>query len=233
MMVRMNPYPQGEDPDQPLTAKVYRELRNRIIAGELAPGARLRERDLAHDLGVSRIPVRQALPQLEAEGFITTRPRRGATVTQLTMRDIDELFDVRLGVEVSATRMAARRVASGVDPACLRRAISEADAALASGDPTWIAESNADLHEAIVLLADNVLLATMTRSIAGRDRWVFRMTSDRDQAAACHEHHELCDAIYAGNEEFAAAISYAHIERGRKPTVDTLRTILPGPGPIA
>jgi len=227
MMLRMNPYSEGEDPDQPLTAKVYRELRNRIIAGELAPGARLRERDLAQELGVSRIPVRQALPQLEAEGYITTSPRRGATVTQLTMRDIDELFDVRLGVEVSATRMAARRVASGADPVGLTHAMSEADAALASADPAWIAESNADLHEAIVRLADNVLLATMTRSIAGRDRWVFRMTSNRDPAVACHEHHELCDAIYAGNEEFAAAISYAHIEGGRKPTVDTLRTILP------
>jgi hypothetical protein len=51
MMVRMNPYPEGEDPDQPLTAKVCRELRNRIIASDLAPGARPRERDLAHDLG--------------------------------------------------------------------------------------------------------------------------------------------------------------------------------------
>lgn len=231
MMKFMNPDDEGEDLEQPLTAKVYRELRNRIIAGDLAPGERLRERELAVDLGVSRIPVRQAMPQLEADGFITTRPRRGATVTQLTMRDIDELFDVRLGVEVHATRLAARRVASGVAPIFLRQAMGEADAALASGDPALIAESNADFHEAVVQLADNVLLATMTRRIAGRDRWVFRLTADRDPVVACQEHHELCEAIYAGDEEFAAAISYSHIERGRKPTVDRLRAILPGPSP--
>jgi DNA-binding FadR family transcriptional regulator len=67
----------------------------------------------------------------------------------------------------------------------------------------------------------------MTRPIAGRDRWIFRMTSDRDPVVACKEHHELCDAISAGEPDFAAAISYSHIERGRRPTLATLRQVLP------
>jgi DNA-binding GntR family transcriptional regulator len=128
---------------------------------------------------------------------------------------------------VHATRLAARRVASGIDPVLLRNAMNLADAVLSTGDPASIADTNADLHEAVLELADNALLATMARRVAGRDRWVFRMTADRDPALACHEHHELCEAIYAGNEEFAAAISYSHIERGRQPTVERLRAILP------
>ncbi len=213
--------------DQSLAAKIYTELRSRIISGELPSGSRLRERELAEELGVSRIPLREALPQLEADGFIQTVLRRGAVVRQLTMDDVEELFDVRLGVEVYATRLAARRVAAGASPTALQEAMRKADVALASGEARWIAESNADLHQEIVRLAGNSLLASMTRAIAGRDHWIFRMTSDRDPVIACKEHHELCEAIYAGNEEFAAAISFSHIERGREPTIATLRTILP------
>jgi DNA-binding GntR family transcriptional regulator len=212
---------------QSLTAKIYAELRSRIITGVLPPGTRLRERELAEDLGVSRIPLREALPQLEADGFVQTGRRRGAIVTELSLTDVEELFDVRLGVEVYATRLAARRVAAGASPEAIGRAMDTAEQALASADVNWIAEANADFHEEIIRLAGNSLLSSMMRSVAGRDRWIFRMTSDRDPVVACREHHELCDAITAGDEAFAAAISYGHIERGRRPTLDVLAAVLP------
>ena len=207
--------------------RIYEEIRNKIISGDLPPGTRLRERELADELGVSRIPVREALPYLEADGFITSQSRRGATVTELTLRDVQELFDVRLGVEVYAARLAARRVADGASPAEVRAAMARAERALADGDAAVIAESNAELHEAIVALADNSLLTAMMRSVFGRDRWIFRMTSDRDPVVACAEHRELCDAIFAGDADFTAATAYAHIERGRQPTLETLKTVLP------
>lgn len=208
--------------------RVSAEIRNKIISGDLPPGTRLRERDLAEELGVSRIPVREALTHLEADGFITSQSHRGATVTELTLRDVEELFDVRLGVEVYASRLAAQRVASGADPAALREGMARAESALAEGDTGQIAEANADLHEAIVTLAGNSLLSAMMQSVFSRNRWIFRMTSDRDPVVACSEHRELCDAICAGDAGFAVAASYAHIERGRKPTLETLRAVLPG-----
>jgi DNA-binding GntR family transcriptional regulator len=215
------------DHDESLSEKVYQLLRTKIISGALPPGTRLRERELADELGVSRIPVREALPQLEADGFVRSVPRRGAVVTELTLREVEELFDVRLGVEVFATRLAAQRVADGASPDGVIAAMKRADEILVTGDVNDIADSNAELHEEIIRLAGNSLLTTMMRSVAGRDRWIFRMTTNRDPVVACQEHHELCDAICAGEADFAAAISYSHIERGRKPTIDTLRSALP------
>jgi len=208
--------------------RVSAEIRSKILSGDLPPGTRLRERELAEELGVSRIPIREALPQLEADGFITSQSHRGAIVTELTLRDVQELFDVRLGVEVYASRLAAQRVANGADPAAMHEAMARAEFALAIGDAGQIAESNADLHETIVALADNSLLTAMMRAAFGRNRWIFRMTSDRDPVVACSEHRELCDAISAGDADFTAATAYAHIERGRKLTLETLRAVLPG-----
>jgi DNA-binding GntR family transcriptional regulator len=208
--------------------RVSAEIRNKIISGDLPPGTRLRERDLAEELGVSRIPIREALTHLEADGFITSQSHRGAIVTELTLRDVQELFDVRLGVEVYAARLAAQRVANGADPAAVREAMARAEYALTAGDAGQIAEANADLHEAIVTLAGNSLLTAMMQSVFGRNRWIFRMTSDRDPVVACSEHRELCDVISAGDADFTAATAYAHIERGRKPTLETLRAVLPG-----
>ena len=105
--------------------------------------------------------------------------------------------------------------------------MARAELALADGDVGLIAEANADLHEAIVTLAGNSLLTAMMQSVFGRDRWIFRMTSDRDPVVACAEHRELCDVIFAGDADFTAATAYAHIERGRQPTLETLRAVLP------
>ena len=88
--------------DQPLSAKIYEALRERIIEGALRPGERIRERELAEELNVSRIPIREAMPRLEAEGFIRTLPRRGAVVTEMTIGDVEELFVVRSSLEVLA-----------------------------------------------------------------------------------------------------------------------------------
>jgi DNA-binding GntR family transcriptional regulator len=218
--------PDGEV-ERSLSSRIYRDLRQRIIVGEFPTGARLRERELAEALGVSRVPLREALPQLEADGFINTTLRRGAVVTQITLKDVEELFDVRLGVEVYATRLAASRVRLGASSDALKAALARAITTLDTDDPDAIADANADLHEEIVTLAANSLLTTMMRPVSARDRWIFRMTADRDAHVACREHTELCAAIFDGNADLAAALAYSHIERGRAPTMKALRPILP------
>jgi DNA-binding GntR family transcriptional regulator len=214
-------------PSSPLSSQVYMLLRQRIVAGDYPPGMRLTERNLADALGVSRVPLREALPQLEADGFITTSIRRGATVTQLTMRDIVELFDVRLGMEVHAARLAARHAALGRSTETLTEIMARADEVTLRNDSNAITSTNAELHEEFVRLSDNSLLSAMMRPLVGRMRWVFTMTADRDPTVQCREHHELVDAIRAGDQDLAASLAYAHVERGRQPTIEALSGLLP------
>lgn len=211
------------EPSELSSSVIYQELRRRIIKGELAPGARLRERTLAEEFRVSRIPIRDAIPQLEAEGFITTLPRRGAVVSTLTMRDVDELFEVRLGVEVFANRLAAERAAAGADTTGLEEALQDCDDAVAIGDPEQLQHCNTALHLAIIDLCGNQLLQSMLRMAMGRERWIFHMTGGSDPVMSTSEHHVMCDAIIAGDADLAAALAYSHIAERRRPTIDALK----------
>jgi len=92
--------------DVPLSAKVYEEVRRRIIVGRYPQGSRLPEQRLAEDLQVSRVPLREAIPQLEADGFVRTLPRRGAVVSTWTTKQVHDLFDTRLGLDVLDARLA-------------------------------------------------------------------------------------------------------------------------------
>lgn len=205
---------------------MYEYLRDGIIEGELKPGTRLLERELSERLEVSRIPIREALPQLEAEGLITTVPRRGSMVTQLTLRDIDELFDLRTSLDVLAARLASNQARTGSAEG-LRQAFARAELATTDGSPAEIAAANAAFHQAIVALSANRLLDTMMAPINARVRWLFRLTSDRDPGMLCTEHRELHDAICHGDTELAASLAFVHVERGRRPSLESLAGVLP------
>jgi len=224
----------SDGPDgRSLVTKVYEYLRDGIIEGELPPGTRLLERELSERLAVSRIPVREALPQLEAEGLITTLPRRGSVVTQLTLRDIDELFSVRASLEVLAARLASRQPHEHAS-ALLSPAFARAELATAHGRQTEIAAANAAFHEAIVNLSGSRLLTSLMAPISARVRWLFRLTSDRDPGVLCTEHRELHEAICAGDTELAASLAFVHVERGRHPSLESLKDLLPpGTDPVS
>ncbi|MBB2947226.1 DNA-binding GntR family transcriptional regulator [Actinoplanes lutulentus] len=212
--------------DRSLSTQVYDFLRERIISGDLKPGQRLIEREICEQLNVSRIPLREALPQLEADGFIRTLPRRGAMVTQLTLRDIEELFDVRESLEVLAAKLAA----GNPDPAglaVLAENIREARAALDRGADHEAAAANVAFHDGVLALSRNALLAGLMQPLNGRMQWLFRMTADRDIRVQCAEHEGLFAAIRDGNTELAASLAFAHVASGRTPSLTLLADVLP------
>ncbi|MCI1673700.1 MAG: GntR family transcriptional regulator [Bifidobacterium tibiigranuli] len=216
-----------DSPGDPLSQSIYLLLRERIIAGELPPGSRLRERELADSLNVSRVPIREAILRLTGDGMVTSLPRRGATVARLALVDVVELFDARVALEVQATRLAARRAAEGADSTALRRAVARAEESVAAGETEEVQNRNPGVHDEIIALANNKLITSLMRPIAGRDRWIFRLLGNRDPITTCHEHRELVDAIVGGDTNLAAALDYAHIERGRHQTLEGLRGVLP------
>ena len=212
-----------------LATHVHEQLRERIVSGRLAQGDRLPEARLAAELDVSRVPLREALPRLEAEGFVTTEPGRGAVVRTWTARDVEDLFDVRLALEVAAAAHAARRVAGGASAASLAAAIAASEEALGTADDLAIARASVAVHDAVVALSGNAIMVSMMRAVSGRVLWLFRLTARRDQHLACAEHHDLAAAIGAGRPEAAAALMRAHVESGRAPTLAALAA----PGPAA
>lgn len=205
-----------------LSVQAYATVRERIIVGQYPQGSRLPEQKLAEDLNVSRIPLREAIRQLEVDGFVQSLPRRGAVVWRWTTQAVHDLFDVRLGLEVGATGLAATRAAAGRDVADLEAALERSREALRGSDSLRIAEASAAFHEAVVLTTDNELMISLMRAVAGRVVWLFYLTSGRDPNVACEEHHELLDAIRSGNARLAEAVAWAHIDRGRTPSLAAL-----------
>lgn len=203
----------------PLRDQVRDEIRQRIADGRLSPGSKMVERELAAELGVSRVPVREALRTLETEGFVQVVPRRGVIVRRLSRRDVEELFDVREALEVLATRRAAERATSD-ELAALRRILDEGDAAVAREDTAAGQRSNEAFHDALVSLAHNDLLAGMLEPLQGRLHWLFRQ--NEDIAELVHEHRQLFDAIASGDPERAGAVALQHVHVNRDTAVRLL-----------
>lgn len=213
-----------------LADSVYRSLLRSIISGEPAPGARLKERELSERFEVSRVPVRQALQRLEAEGFVLTEPHRGAVVRPVTADDIAELFDARLCIEPFATRQAALRVHAGIASADrLVALLARSERHLAAGETSAGIESNVQFHAELVRLSGNGLLVRSLAPMLGRMEWIFRLTHEaRGESEHSLEHRQLVDAIVGGKAELAAAQAYAHIELGRGPILEALEPFLAG-----
>jgi DNA-binding GntR family transcriptional regulator len=197
---------------QPLRDQVRDHLRQRIITGQLQPGDRMVERELAAELGVSRIPIREAIRTLESEGFVSVVPRRGVIVQRLTEQDVDELFDVREALEVLAARRAAER-ATKAELQQLAKALTAARRAIKSGDSGAVGAASENFHDELIKLAHNDLLAAMLEPVQGRLHWLFRQHGDA--TALHHEHQRLFDAVASGNADQAAAEALKHVQVNR------------------
>lgn len=202
---------------QPLRERVRDLIRERIVSGELIPGDRLVERVLAEEMGVSRVPVREALHLLKGEGFAQDVPRRGVVVTTLSPEDLDDLFDVRAALEVQCARLAAVR-ASDEEIVTLTRLADDAEAAVALGETERIATLNQAFHDALTAMAHNRLLAATLEPLEGRLHWILRQNRANSDSAhtLLAQHRELVIAIHARDEEAAASITARHVAASRE-----------------
>lgn len=207
---------------KPLAAvreRVVAQLRERIMTGRLKPGDRLVERDLAEDLGVSRLPVREAIRALHAEGFLESPSPRRVVVRQLSRVDVEELFDVREALEVLACGLAAER-ADAAGLARLEACLAEASRATASGHGSRITDANNRFHDEILALAQHGLLSTLMQPVEGRLAWLTSQNEHWDDLLA--EHRRLYEAIASGDAERARACGLAHVRVNREVTLGTL-----------
>ena len=199
----------------PLRQSVYDALLELVVEGRLGPGEHLVETDLAHQLGVSRQPVREALHRLEAEGWVDLRPNQGAFVHVPTDQEIDELLDVRELLEVETARLAAREASPG-QVARLRVICHEGEAAVESGDTERFVTVNTNFHDALAEIAGNAVLAELSAIVGRRARWYYRLVAPLRGHESCAEHTAMVDAIEAGDGDQAAKVARDHVERTRK-----------------
>ncbi|NEB81395.1 GntR family transcriptional regulator [Streptomyces sp. SID14478] len=188
--------------------RVLATLRDDIIGGRLRPGDRLVERDLADRFGVSRVPVREAIRALLAEGFVTYETPRRAVVRTLTRADVTELFELREALEVYATGLAAER-ATRDDLAHLEELLALAARATHDDEAETITDVNTRFHDRLLAMADNSLLVTVMQPVGGRLRWLTRRNEEWVQQL--EEHRELYAAVAAGDPERARGVALGHV----------------------
>jgi DNA-binding GntR family transcriptional regulator len=194
--------------------QVYESLEELIIYGILTPGQHLVETDLAKRLGVSRIPVREALQLLQSNGWVELRPRQGAFVHRPTLEEVDEAFTVRTLLEVESARIAAQN-ATDASVRELRKTARAGAKALAAGDHKDLVRLNSAFHAQVAALAGNRVLAEMVARLDKRIRWYFVEVARSRGKASWKEHDELIDAIEAGDPQRAAATMRKHAELTR------------------
>jgi DNA-binding GntR family transcriptional regulator len=201
-----------------LTERAYERLKSRIMDLELPPGHRITERDAAAELGVSRVPLREALRMLEAEGLIVLVPRQGAMVASWSREDVVRLFEVREELETLAARLAATR-RTDADLRLMRELLDDAARALAAGDDAATAAANAGFHRAVLGACGNPLLQQMMAPLNSRVQWLFHLTKHRDTREQREEHVRLYELLRARDSEGAAELYRAHIAAGLEPTL--------------
>jgi DNA-binding GntR family transcriptional regulator len=193
----------------PLRQRVYEQLEDLIIYGLLPPGEHLVESDLAERLGVSRIPVREALQLLHSNGWVELRPRYGAFVYQPSLQEVDDVFNVRTLLEVESARLAAT---NATDEAVrgLRETLRAGDAAVERGEEEELVKLNSTFHSQITEIAGNGVLAELIGRLDKRIRWYFTSVVSRRGRASWKEHADLVDAIEARDPKRAAEIMREH-----------------------
>lgn len=208
--------PTKTEPLGAVRERVLANLRQEIIAGRLLPGDRLVERELADRYGVSRVPVREAIRALVAEGFVHFETPRRTVVRRLTPNDVRELFELREALEVYAAGLAASN-ATPEDLAELEELLRRAAAATEAGDAELITDVNSRLHDRIVAMAGNSLLTAALEPVAGRLRWMTRRNEEWPQLLV--EHRELYEAIASGDPERARTHALTHVRTNYRSTV--------------
>jgi DNA-binding GntR family transcriptional regulator len=217
------PLPNAARAGSTLPASAAERLRELIIEGRLPPGARMNERALCAELGISRTPLREAFRVLAADGLVALHPNRGAHVVQLSVTDIRESFEVMAALEALAGELACRH-ASAAEIAEIRALTFEMLACHAREDLPAYYRINRQIHDRLNAAARNALLAQTYRTLNLRiQNHRFRSNFDRDKwSRAADEHVAMAAALEARDGERLAALLRVHLVRKGEAVLDAL-----------
>jgi len=211
-------------PRQVLHQTVAVRLRQRIVEGQIAPGAKLNERELSEALQVSRTPLREAIKMLAAEGLVELLPNRGAVAAQLSEQDVVDTFEVIAGLEGQAGELAALRI-DEAQLAELRALHYEMLAAYTRRDLSTYYRLNAQIHERINAAARNPVLAQTYRNVNARLQ-ALRFRSNLDERKWQHavaEHEQMLGLLARRDAPGLRALLVRHLEHKRDAVLELMR----------
>ena len=208
----------------PLRDVVFNTLRKAILRGELKPGERLMEIQLANKLGVSRTPIREAIRKLELEGLVLMIPRKGAEVAQITEKNMQDVLEVRKALEELSVQLACERITpEQVEE--MKMAAEDFRKVLKSGDVTKIAEADVKFHDIIFAATNNQRLITLLNNLREQ---MYRFRVEYLKQKECYpqllgEHDKLIALISGGEVEEACELMGCHIDNQASTVSDVIR----------
>ncbi len=195
---------------------IYQHLKDRILEGKLPPGQRLIIDDIADDLGLSIIPVREALQLLQAERLVDIRPHAGATVAAVTPESIEEVFTILEGMEAMAARRVAKEMPVDLD-LTLQKLIAQMDLAEKKNDGEKWSALNMEFHLALSEATGMPWLREITERALGNwdriRRHFFREGCEHRFTEAQREHHAILNALRKGDADQAEKVVRQHNQR--------------------
>ena len=211
------------DSYQPLREVVCETLRTAIIEGILKPGERLMEIQVSEELGVSRTPVREAIRKLELEGFVVMIPRRGTYVSDLSIKDINEVFEVRTALDVLAAGLAAERI-TYEELEQMERLLVELGTYIEQNDMQKIVEADSEFHDLLYSASRNMRLVGIINNLREQ------LTRFRAQSMSypgrlkimLGEHTRLVESLGLRNVALAKRLAGEHMANAEQTLLKTM-----------
>lgn len=197
----------------PLRDVVFHTLREAILKGELKPGERLMELQLAAKLGVSRTPIREAIRMLEQEGLAVTVPRKGAEVARMTEKDMEDVLQIREALDGLAASIACQQISAG-ELEELKKTSREFEEYTKSDDVKRIAEADVLFHDIIYQATRNPKLISLLNNLR-EQMYRYRLEylkDNKNYPILIKEHNEMIAGFVSRNEEKIKAAMQNHVK---------------------
>jgi len=220
-------------PDLPpsLPELAYQYLRDAILNGQLAFGAAIRQEDIGARLGISRLPIREALRRLEAEGLVVLKPRRGYSVTSLSWEEIEDIFDTAAVLEERAGYLATQK-RTDADIEAMEAALRDLDSFMRRGtarDLAAFGKANARFHSRLMATADRPYLSRLLTTVQNNVEHYVRVGAGLvpELDASNREHHAIFDAFKRGDADTVGSLCRLHRKSTGRRLLDYLQAKAP------
>lgn len=211
------------DTYQPLREVVFEHIRQAIVGGVFSPGERLMEIQMAEDMGVSRTPVREAFRKLELEGYVVMVPRRGTYVADISIKDIKDVYEIRMALDILAAGLAAERI-SDEELETMERYLVLIGQYIEEGNMEKIVETDTAFHDVLYKASRNDRLFAIISNLREQITSLRKRSMDYPGrlASTLEEHKIIVDSISQRDVEKAQQAVRTHLENAEKTLLEAI-----------